>query len=208
MTIDSHQQVNTAAAELGFSRIALVVTLALLVAGIAVGIVWFRSQGAQPASSRTPAQPSTAPDPAQAPVQPPVTISEATKVGAASDPAFQKPQVATDPSFAEARGRLLPEIADFPTYPNATLVGSAQQNRPAQPVQGYRIKWTTSDPVPAVMSWYEKALTTAGWKFMPPQDGSPAVEQIARISKGGLAGYVAAEAGAEVTEIVVSLKKQ
>jgi hypothetical protein len=48
------------------------------------------------------------------------------------------------PSFPEARGQLFPDIADFRRYPNATLVGSAQQNRADQPTLGYRIKWTTN----------------------------------------------------------------
>jgi hypothetical protein len=204
-----HGQLNNGVADRGLGCVRVVGTLAVLMATVALGTACDRSRDAQPATG-TPAQaPSTAPPPAK-PTQPPAPppITEATKVGASTDPAFQKPQVATDPSFAEARGQLLPDIADFPAYPNAKLIGSAVQNRVDQPPQGYRIKWTTSDSVPAVMAWYQKALPAAGWKLTPPADGAPAVEQLARISKDRLSGYVAAEASGEGTEIVVSLKKR
>jgi hypothetical protein len=182
-------------------------TFALLLAAVAMAGACNRSPKTQPESIQATEQTPPAASARVEAKQPP-PVSEATKVGALTDPAFQKPAVATDPSFPEARGSLLSDVPDFPTYPNATLVGSAQQNRIDQPIQGYRIKWTTKDSVPAVMAWYQKALVAAGWTYKPPDDGALAVEQLARISKGGLSGYVAAEASGEATEIVVSLKKQ
>ena len=57
----------------------------------------------------------------------------------------QEPAIATDPSFRELKGRLLEGIPEFPAYPGATLIGSAERNKPGEKNRGYRIKWTTTD---------------------------------------------------------------
>lgn len=193
--------------EHGFVRSTVVAALVavLVAAGI---VVWLSRRGEAPSRLETAAGPQ--PDPAAAPPQaapPSAQLSEATLRGASADPTFQKAEIATDPSFLEARGRMLPGVPDFPSHPAATLVGSAEQNRAGAPTEGYRIKWTTRESVPAVMAWYQKTLPSLGWTYTPPDDGAPEVEQVARISKGDLKGYIAAEATGDGTEIVASLKK-
>lgn len=115
-----------------------------------------------------------------------------------------QPTVATDASFPEALGRRLPGAPDFPAYPGASLVGSAERNRPNDVKQGYRIEWTTRDSVPMVIAWYQKTLRDLGWTYTPPTDGVPN-SQIADISKGDLDGTLEAEMEKGVTRIVVTL---
>ena len=133
---------------------------------------------------------STSPGPAAAPM-----IPEAAGV---------EPAVAADPSFRELRGALLPDIPELPAYPGATLVGSAERNRPNERKQGHTIKWTTPDPVPKVMAWYQAELPKHGWTYSPPSDGA-ASEQIARIRRGSIQGTIAAEEESGHTEILVVL---
>ena len=78
----------------------------------------------------------------------------------------QEPAIATDPSFRELKGRLLEGIPEFPAYPGATLIGSAERNKPGEKNRGYRIKWTTTDSPVQVMAWYEKTLPSDGWKYV------------------------------------------
>jgi hypothetical protein len=115
-----------------------------------------------------------------------------------------KPRVATDASFTEAIGERLPGLPDFPEYPNAVLVGTAERNRPNAPKLGYRLQWATKDSVPMVMAWYQKTLQEKGWTYSPPTDGVTN-SQIADISKGDLEGTVEAELEQGVTQIVVTL---
>jgi hypothetical protein len=112
--------------------------------------------------------------------------------------------VATDPSFREQPGGLLAGVPDFPTYPNAVLIGSAERNRPGQPNLGYRVKWTTPDAVATVVAWYAQALQQRGWTYRPPTDNAEA-EQTARISKGDLKGQlsVGVEDGRTEIELVI-----
>jgi hypothetical protein len=120
--------------------------------------------------------------------------------------AESQPEIVSDPSFRQTRGQLLPETPEFPAYPGAALVGSAENNRPKAPNRGYTIKWTTKDSVPMVMAWYRKTLEDLGWEFTPPTDGV-AISQIANIRKGNLQGTVEAEAEKRGhTEIEVVLK--
>lgn len=125
-------------------------------------------------------------------------------------PAGQAPPdrmlVATDPTFWEETGGLVPGLPEIPTFPGAVLVGSSQQNRRGQPIEGFRIKWTTSDTVEAVMKWYGQALPGLGWQFRRSNDGAMS-EQEAEISLGPLEGYLAAEAqSGGGAEIVVALQ--
>ncbi len=115
--------------------------------------------------------------------------------------------VATDPSFTEYKGQLMSDFPEFPVYTGATLVGSAKVNTDDIADQGYRAKWTTSDPVIKVMKWYQEELIKAGWKFEENNDIVSEAEQIAKISKDELEGYLAAELEDEETEIVVDLRK-
>jgi hypothetical protein len=114
------------------------------------------------------------------------------------------PQVASDPSFREARGQIIPGAPEFPAYPGATLVGSAERNKPAERNEGYVIKWTTADSVSLVMAWYQKMLPQLGWKYTPPSDGAT-VEQTAIVEKGNLRGTLDAEADKGVTEIILTV---
>ena len=102
-------------------------------------------------------------------------------------------QVATDPNFAEVKGQLLPGFPEFPIYPGAELVGSAEVNLPDEPNQGYRVKWTTYDPVPQVMDWYLEELSKTGWVVEEPNDPEAEGEQVANIHKGGFKGHIAVE---------------
>ena len=120
----------------------------------------------------------------------------------------QKPEVATDPSFPEIKGELIGGFPDFPVYPGATLIASAQTNPAGQPPQGYRAKWVTHDPVIKVMNWYEDDLPIAGWQYTPPNDQQSEGEQVAEISKGDLKGYIAAEIEEENIEIVVDVRPE
>ena len=114
------------------------------------------------------------------------------------------PLVASDPSFREARGQIIPGAPEFPAYPGATLVGSAERNKPTDRNQGYVIKWTTTDSVSLVMAWYQKTLPQLGWKYTPPADGAT-VEQTAVVEKGNLRGTLDAEAEKGVTEIILTV---
>lgn len=118
-----------------------------------------------------------------------------------------EPVVAVDPSFREARGAMLPEIPPFPAYPGATLVGSAERNRPNEAKQGHTIKWTTTDSVAKVMAWYQSELPRQGWTYTSPSDGASS-EQTARIRRGNITGSITVEAGKQVTEIEVDLGRK
>ena len=116
----------------------------------------------------------------------------------------QAPKVATDPSYRELLGRIIPGAPEFPPYPGATLVGSAERNKPGEPNEGYVFKWTTPDTAAMVMAWYQKRLPELGWTFVPPSDGAT-VEQTANIEKSKIRGTIDVEVDKEVTEIVVTL---
>jgi hypothetical protein len=118
-------------------------------------------------------------------------------------------RIATDPAFRQERGAIVEGFpTDFPTYPESELVGSALANRPDQPTAGYRVKWKSDDDVAAIMQWFARELPKNGWTFEPPTDNSPG-EQIGKLRKGMLEGYVAAEVEEPgETEIVVDLKIQ
>lgn len=130
-------------------------------------------------------------------LEPPVQKEEAPK------------QVATDPSFNEALGQLLPGFPEFPLYPGAELVGSAEVNLPDEPNQGYRVKWITKDLVPQVMGWYLEALSQTGWVVEEPNDPEAEGEQVANIRKDDFKGYLAVESeGSDgEVEIVVDIRK-
>lgn len=91
------------------------------------------------------------------------------------------------------------------------LKGSAEQTRlrgdalSTKPPEGYRVMWTTTDSVPAVMDWYSKVLPADNWTF-EPEDTQSTAERQAQIKKGTLDGYISAEATERGTEIVLSLQ--
>ena len=169
----------------GAGRLVVLLFILALVALAVIGLRFYQTE-------RSTVAPAPGPSPA-----PP---------SASSTDQSAETRVATDRSFSEASGRVLPEIPEIPSYPGATLIGSARQARAAEPAEGYRIKWTTSDNVEAVMQWYAKSLPAAGWKYQTPEDAGSPVEQLARIQKDYMDGYVAAEATGGVTEIIVSLQ--
>jgi hypothetical protein len=172
-------------AEQGAGRIVLLLLVLL------AGVGFFLYQRSQAPQTSAPPETSQTPRPAR-----PAPTNQPAK----------EPLVATDRAFTEAAGRMVSGVPDVPAYPGATLVGSAEQARAAEAPEGYRIKWTTSASVSTVMQWYAKALPAAGWSYQPPDDAGSPGEQLARIRKDRLDGYVAAEATGGVTEIVVSLQ--
>jgi hypothetical protein len=115
----------------------------------------------------------------------------------------QAPQVATDPSFRELLGGLLEGIPDFPAYPGARLVGSAERNRPDERNRGYLVKWTTRDRPARVMAWYEKALPPLGWKYVPSHEGDEEDELEAKVAKAAFVGYLEAETDDDGVTVVV-----
>jgi hypothetical protein len=115
----------------------------------------------------------------------------------------REPQVATDPGFRELVGGLLEGIPDFPVYPGATLVGSAERNRPDEQNRGYRIKWTTRDRPARVMAWYEKALPRHGWKYVRSYEPDEGDELEAKVAKGAFSGYLEAETEDDAPTVVV-----
>lgn len=130
----------------------------------------------------------------------------ATTAGAAEKtPAAAAPQLDVEPTVRQAAGKLLPEVPQFPAYPGATLLGSAERNSPDAPKQGHLIEWTTTDPVPKVMAWYQKTLQDAGWTYSPPTDGV-SHSQLAGIARGGLDGTLEVELEGGITRITVVLK--
>lgn len=118
----------------------------------------------------------------------------------------QKLEVATDPSFPEVKGKLIPGFPEFPVYPGATLKASAKTNRENQPDTGYRAKWVTKDSVPLVVKWSQQELPKNGWKIEALDDPENTGEQVTQISKGNFKGYIGAEAVAQGTEIVVEVR--
>lgn len=120
----------------------------------------------------------------------------------------QEPQVATDPAFRELAGGLLEGIPEFPAYPGATLVGSAERNRPTEPNRGYRIMWTTTDTPGQVIAWYARMLPPRGWAYGPPDEPEDEEELKAKIAKGALRGYLEAEVEDGITEIIVVLARR
>lgn len=115
----------------------------------------------------------------------------------------QEPQVATDPSFRELVGGLIEGIPEFPPYPGATLVGSAERNRLDEQNRGYRIKWTTRDRPARVMAWYEKTLPRHGWKYVPSYEPDEGDELEAKVAKGAFSGYLEAETEDDGPTVVV-----
>jgi hypothetical protein len=122
----------------------------------------------------------------------------------------QEPEIATDPGFRELKGSLLDGIPEFPAYPGATLIGSAERNRPDEKNRGYRIKWTSTDGPAQIMAWYEKTLPSFGWKYvLSDADGD---ELEAKIASAAFSGYIEAETEdhpqGDITEIVVVLARK
>jgi hypothetical protein len=124
----------------------------------------------------------------------------------------QDPEIATDPAFRELKGGLLEGIPDFPAYPGATLIGSAERNRPDEKNRGYRIKWTTRDAPARVMAWYAKTLPRHGWTYVPEFDAGERDELEARIANAAFTGYIEAETEdfphRNVTDVVVVLARK
>ncbi len=79
----------------------------------------------------------------------------------------QAPKVATDRSYREVLGRIIPGAPEFPAYPGATLVGSAERNKPGEPNEGYVFKWTTPDTTAMVMAWYSEKAAGARLDLHP-----------------------------------------
>ncbi len=123
-------------------------------------------------------------------------------------PELQTQEVATDPSFTEVKGQLIPGFPELPVYPGASIVASAKTNPEIKLDIGYRAKWKASDPVLKVMKWYLEELPKYGWNVEPPNDPNATGEQVASIAKEDLKGYleVASESEAE-TEIWVEVRK-
>jgi hypothetical protein len=151
--------------------------------------------------------------PGPSPERPAGSSSQAPPAPRAATPEQPAPKerVATDPAFRELSGQVATPLQGFPQYQRATLVGSADQARTqadalsAKPPEGHRVKWTTTDSVPAVMEWYAKVLPADKWTY-EPEDTTSTVERQARIRKGTLDGYISAEATDHGTEIVLSLQ--
>ena len=122
-------------------------------------------------------------------------------------PQVEAKVVATDPSFLEAKGALLPGFPEFPTYPSSVLVGSAQTHPPDQPVLGFRAKWISHDSVSEVMEWFTDELSQNGWTIEAPNDENSEGEQVAQIDNGEWKGYIAAEIEEGNVEIVVDVKE-
>ena len=147
----------------------------------------------------------------EGPAPAPPSQSQPAPAAAAQQPPPAKERVATDPAFPETPGQVAAPLRDFPQYRGATVVGSAEQARPREgaapsaPPEGYRVKWTTSDSVPAVMEWYAKVLRDDKWTYQP-EDSKSSAERQAHISKGTLDGYISAEATGNGTKIVLSLQ--
>jgi hypothetical protein len=124
----------------------------------------------------------------------------------------QEPEIATDPSFRELKGGLLEGIPEFPAYPGATLIGSAERNKPDEKNRGYRIKWTTTDGPAQVMAWYEKTLPGYGWKYVGSDEPAEVDELEAKITTAAFSGYIEAETKdyphGDITEIVVVLARK
>ena len=129
-------------------------------------------------------------------------------VGEAPDFGDEEPEIATDPAFSELKGGFLEGIPEFPAYPDATLIGSAERNRPDERNRGYRIKWTTKDSPEEVMKWFEKALIEAGWKYKPSSEPDDEEDLIADIEKAEFQGFIEAESEEESTEITVVLTRR
>jgi hypothetical protein len=115
----------------------------------------------------------------------------------------QEPLIATDPGFRELAGGLLDGIPDFPAYPGAKLVGSAERNRPDEPNHGYRIKWTTRASPARVMVWYEQTLPRHGWKHVPSYEPDEEDELEAKIANAAFSGYLEAETEDDGSTVVV-----
>ena len=115
-------------------------------------------------------------------------------------------EVATDPSFVELKGKLLPEFPEFPVYPGSKLVASSTVNPPELELQGVRAKWTTSDSVKQSMQWYLTQLENNSWKINFTDDPESEGEQIAYISNDRFEGYIATEVEDDATEIVADLR--
>lgn len=117
-------------------------------------------------------------------------------------------EIATDPSFKEVKGSLIPGFPNFPVYADAELKGSATLSADADSSQGYRVIWELNkedSTVPEVMNWYQRELTRDGWKYEAPDDPTSVTEQVAQISKGNFKGYLAAEIEQNELEILVQI---
>ena len=132
---------------------------------------------------------------------PPATTADAAQAA----PAGAAPRMEVEPTVRQAAGKLLPEVPDFPAYPGAAVLGSAERNSPSAPKQGHLIEWTTTDPVPKVMAWYQKTLQELKWAYSPPTDGVTH-SQLAGISRGTLDGTLEVEFEGGITRITVVLK--
>jgi hypothetical protein len=132
---------------------------------------------------------------------PPVTTADADPKTRTAAP----PRLEADPTVRQAAGALLPEVPKFPKYEPSTLLGSAERNSPSAPKQGHLIEWTTTDPVPKVMAWYQKTLQELGWTYSPPTDGVTH-SQLAGISNDALVGTLEVELEGGITRITVVLK--
>ena len=85
-------------------------------------------------------------------------------------------------------------LSDMPVYPNAKF----------EKIVDRRVTWITSDPTLQVTDWYLEMLQKTAWVITEIPDDRGGVEQIIKISKDNLTGYVAAEdEGNSITEIVV-----
>ena len=120
----------------------------------------------------------------------------------------EEPEIATDPAFPELKGGFIQGMPEFPSYPEGTLIGSAERNRANEQNRGYRIKWTTKDTPEKVMDWYENALREAGWKFQRSNEIDDEGDLLANIEKGEFEGYLEAETEDDLTEIVVVLERR
>lgn len=117
------------------------------------------------------------------------------------------PQVATDPSFTEVKGQVLPGFPSFPVYPGATLVASAKTSPEGVENQGFRVKWSAGDSVPRVMAWYQVELPKTGWRIEKTDDPDNLGEQVVQISSDGFNGNIAIETSqGNIIEIIVDIR--
>jgi hypothetical protein len=181
-------------AERGMSAIVAVLSVAVIIGLVLLGLWLYR-----PLPSINDAATS---EPPSAELANSARAVQGTRAVSESD----EPKVATSAAFSEAIGKLLSGVPEFPAFPGANLTGSAAQALKGTTPKAFRIKWTTTEPVPAVMAWYQKTLSEQGWSYVAPDSDASIVEQVARISKGNVEGFVAAEETDGLTEIVVSIQ--
>ncbi len=106
---------------------------------------------------------------------------------------FQDVKLSTKPTD-EINSEIPSNLQDFPVYPKAYF----------EKVDGERVVWITSDPVSSTIDWFLLEIPKAGWIITEEPDDRGGVEQIIKISKGNLSGYLAAEdEGNTKTEIVL-----